>query len=99
MEKNNVDTILRQLDFSIHDILATTFDAIQLVQRQFVNESGSTKKRIVIACMNRLVTQIKDDDELREAQILLTKLPSLIDMSISLTKNKIFRKQKWLCCF
>lgn len=97
MEKKVVDAIISQLDFSIHDINASMFDAIRLVQTQYKHADGNIKKRIVLSVMNRLVNQLKDDDELARARVLLDAMPALIDMTISLAKSKLFRRRRCSC--
>ena len=97
MEKKVVDAVISQLDFSIHDINATMFDAIRLVQTQYEHTNGNIKKRIILAVMSRLINQLKDEDELIHARVLLDGMPALIDMTVSLAKSKLFKRRRCPC--
>lgn len=85
MEKKMVDQVIEKLDFSIHDLTSTLFDAMHITQS--IDIDGTTKKRVVLAVIARLITQIKDDDEIARANIIAATFPALIDMAIAMGKE------------
>ena len=97
MEKKMVDQVIEKLDFSIHDLTSVLFDAMHIAQKMPVN--GTTKKRIVLATMSRLVSRIKDEDELSRARVIVDTFPALIDMTITLSKSDDFNRAGcWCTC-